>query len=383
MRVLYLSNIHFSDVDMSLMPELMLQFDAYYIMEINSRVLSSCAVNINKPYRQAGLYSSSVYPELSKFEKLFNQSRFFVLNFLRDNKILTMLSILKNEWQLFRFIKKNKFDVIHSIGEPYKYRSWIYLFRNKMIISRHDPVFHSGTILTRAFKASLNRAFKYCNRFMIYNESQRKDFVKQFGLKDKKVCVSRLGIYSYLHIYKDSIPPRNSNYILFFGRISKYKGIKYLLDAMMMIHQECPDLNLIIAGKGDFDFDITKYEHLPYIQIENRYIDDRELSALICNCKFIVCPYTDATQSGVLMSSFAWNKTAIVTSVGGLPEVVGHGRYGVIIPPKDVNALANAVVSLVNNPNQISVFEKRIHDEYSSGANSWLSIIKQYKEFYK
>ena len=86
MRVLYLSNIHFSDVDMSLMPELMLQFDAYYIMEINSRVLSSCAVNINKPYRQAGLYSSSVYPELSKFEKLFNQSRFFVLNFLRNNE---------------------------------------------------------------------------------------------------------------------------------------------------------------------------------------------------------------------------------------------------------------------------------------------------------
>ena len=77
-----------------------------------------------------------------------------------------------------------------------------------------------------------------------------------------------------------------------------------------------------MAGGGKFHFDVSEYEALDYIGIRNRFIPDDEMVALIKNCAFMVCPYTDATQSGVIMSAFAFNKPVIATDVGGLPEMV-------------------------------------------------------------
>ena len=45
--------------------------------------------------------------------------------------------------------------------------------------------------------------------------------------------------------------------------IKKYKGIEYLLESMLSVHKSCPDLKLIVAGSGDFYFDVEKYNLLP------------------------------------------------------------------------------------------------------------------------
>lgn len=50
--------------------------------------------------------------------------------------------------------------------------------------------------------------------------------------------------------------------------------------------------------------------------------------------QFMVCPYTDATQSGVIMSSFTFGTPVIATKVGGLPEMLGNGKYGMLVKEK-------------------------------------------------
>lgn len=384
MKVLYLSNVHFSDLDFSLMPELMRQYDTYYIMEVHSKGLRSCAVDFKSAYPHSGLYPACVYPEMEKFGKLFDLSRMYVLNMVIGNKLSRLFATIKREWQLFRFVKKNRIDVIHITYVPDVARFWIYWFKNKLIISRHDPIFHSDTVLSNNLKKRISKAYEKCNRFLLYNKSQRDEFIRQNHLENKRVFVSRFGVYSYLNIYKDLIKADNTgNYILFFGRISRYKGLEYLFEAMKLVHEKMPDLRLIVAGAGKYHFDITEYSKLPYIQIENRFIDDLELSQLISNSLFVVCPYTDATQSGVLMTNYAWNKSAIVTNVGGLPEMVGFGKYGVIVPPKDTAYLAESIISLAQDSARRQVLEQNIKDEYSTGSHSWSQIIKEYEEFYK
>ena len=103
------------------------------------------------------------------------------------------------------------------------------------------------------------------------------------------------------------------------------------MPAMKKVHKVLPSLKLVVAGKGEYYFDKSAYDKLDYIQFVNRFIPDIELANLIANSIFVVVPYTEATQSGVIMSAYAFAKPVIATNVGGLPEMVGNDEFGKII----------------------------------------------------
>ena len=194
-----------------------------------------------------------------------------------------------------------------------------------------------------------------------------------YQLDEQHVTETRMSCCTYL---KTVVPdteniPEEGSYILFAGRISTYKGLDYLLPAMKQIHERHPACKLIVAGKGDFHFDISPYQHLDYIDIRNRFIPDNELVALISHCAFMVCPYTNATQSGVVMSAYAFNKPVIATNVGGLPEMVRHEHYGLIVKEMDMTALADAITMLWEHPERLESYSKEIENDYQTGVLSW------------
>jgi glycosyltransferase involved in cell wall biosynthesis len=62
-----------------------------------------------------------------------------------------------------------------------------------------------------------------------------------------------------------------------------------------------------------------------------------------------VCPYVDATQSGVVMTAYAFDRPVVATRVGGLPEYVHDGQTGLLVAERDPVALAAALVSVLTN----------------------------------
>ena len=151
---------------------------------------------------------------------------------------------------------------------------------------------------------------------------------------------------------------------------------------MEKVHEQCPDCQLIVAGGGKYHFDICRYQSLDYIDIRNRFIPDEELVTLIKNCDFMVCPYTDATQSGVIMSAYAFYKPVIATNVGGLPEMVRNEHYGLIIKEKDTDILANAIIKLWQHPEKIKTYSDNIRRSYNSGELSWKKIAEDMIQTY-
>ena len=93
-------------------------------------------------------------------------------------------------------------------------------------------------------------------------------------------------------------------------------------------------------------------------------------------------PYTDATQSGVVYSSFALNTPVIATNVGGLPEMIDDGKTGIIVPPKDVDTLANAIQSYLDNPVFLQQMSENIAESARLGKGSWNVIAKEHVEIY-
>jgi glycosyltransferase involved in cell wall biosynthesis len=139
--------------------------------------------------------------------------------------------------------------------------------------------------------------------------------------------------------------------VLFFGRIFAYKGLDVLIRSAAQIIADFPDIRFVVAGRGE---DMERYRRmLPsprHFDIRDRFIPDTEAAQLFTDADIVVLPYIEASQSGVLAIASGFGKAVVVTDVGELGQSVQHGVTGLVIPPNDPVALAQAVSTLAGNP---------------------------------
>ena len=374
MRIAYISSVAFSDVDLSLLSRLQKKTKIDYYIQLYPNGLKGAAVNIKNVYEGNGVFSATVYPELNRICQKLNKTNIFAFNATK-NRLLSFARI-KAAFVLLYKLCKGQYDIIHCTWFPDFTLLWLFIFRKKLVFTIHDPIPHSSL---KSKTQLLYRwlTMKFGKHFILLNESQTQDFIDyyQINLKTQNIYHSRLGCYDYLDIYEQGdININHNKYILFFGKIFSYKGLKYLLPAMDIVNTKYPNVKLIIAGSGQFEFDITGYREKDYIEIRNRFIPEEELVELIRGSLFIVAPYIDATQSGVVMSAYAFGKPCIATNVGALPEVVKNMKNGLLVEPRSSDRLAEAITYLIANESLINEFSQNIRNEYSLGVMSWESI---------
>ena len=135
---------------------------------------------------------------------------------------------------------------------------------------------------------------------------------------------------------------------LFFGYVRRYKGLDTLLQAWPLVRARRP-VTLVVAG--EFYEDPAPYRRLaaaaggePAVRLLGRYIADEEVEALFKAADVVVLPYRSATQSGVTQAAYALGCPVITTGVGGLSETVKEGETGLVVPPEDPAALAEAIL---------------------------------------
>lgn len=381
MKIAYIGKIQLSDADLSYLNSAQKLSDITYIMEVTPRFMKGPAYNIGKIYPHSGVFKATeAYPEFEKYSRIIDVDKFYVVN--TCGKFWQLKAFWTN-FLLLLFLIRNKFDVIHLTWPANVYEFIIYMLKRKIILTVHDPFPHTG-LDTRIVRLRRKVAFRCVPHFIILNKAQREKFLSFYHLPSSAVIDSRLSCYTYLNmVEQDMTTVPEQKYILFAGKISKYKGVEYLLEAMKKVHDTFPDIKLVIAGGGKYHFDISEYAALPYIDIRNRFIPDEELVALMNKTQFMVCPYTDATQSGVIMSSFTFGTPVIATRVGGLPEMLGNGKYGMLVKEKDTDALYQGICSLLSDEEQLADYRKEIAKDYTSdGYLSWKTIAEELRESY-
>ncbi len=136
--------------------------------------------------------------------------------------------------------------------------------------------------------------------------------------------------------------------LLFFGFVRAYKGLRYLIDALALVRARL-DAHLLVVG--EFWDDVAPYQtQIRALGLEasvtliDRYIPNEEVGLYFAAADLVVLPYTDATQSGVAQLALGAGVPVITTSVGGLPDVIQDGVNGFLVPPRDSQALAAAVL---------------------------------------
>ena len=381
MKILYYSTPFFADCDFPLIKALQKAgHDVTYLIKLAPYSMKSTLFNINELIQENDIIPATRYPEMKVYENYMDMGKVYIAN--HTIKQDSSLQSLKMTLKIFDFIKKEKFDIIHSDFIFGMWNIMLYkFFGKKMVLTIHDPFPHTG-------EASFRKMFNYkiamhfARWFVLLNNKQKDEFCSTYKIKPSRILINRLGVYDNICNFNDSKTLTKSHNVLFFGRISPYKGIEYLCKAMIKVKMQIPDVTLTIAGGGKMYFDITPYQQLNWVNVLNRYVGMEELARLLQNCAITVCPYTDATQSGVIMTSYSLCKPVVVTNVGGLSEMVENGKTGLLIPPRDVDALADAIISLLEDRKKLDEMAKSIKNDYFVGDKSWKVIADKYVTFY-
>ncbi len=134
---------------------------------------------------------------------------------------------------------------------------------------------------------------------------------------------------------------------LFFGRLRTYKGLDLLRDAFAALRARHPEARLRIVGEGDVDALAPGLAALPGVTVEQRWVGEAEIPALLAAADALVLPYREASQSGVAPQALALGLPVVATPVGGLTEQVREGEGGVLAAALTPAALTDAMARLM------------------------------------
>jgi glycosyltransferase involved in cell wall biosynthesis len=136
--------------------------------------------------------------------------------------------------------------------------------------------------------------------------------------------------------------------LLFFGFVRRYKGLRYLIQALAEVRKEIPARLLVV---GEFWEEERTYRDLvrqlgleEAVIFQNTYVPNEEITRYFSASDVVVMPYLEATQSAVAQLAIGFEKPMIATSVGGMAEAIQDGQTGLIIPPANPSELASAIL---------------------------------------
>ncbi len=278
------------------------------------------------------------------------------------------------------------------------------------IIHLHEPLMPMlCTTVLRLSKTATVGTFHASNGRPGYNLGRpfSKWFLKRWFRKlDGKIAVSKPavefahghfpGYYNIIpngvdldHFFPDVAPIEEFDdgklNILFVGRLESRKGVKYLIEAFVRVKQEVPDSRLIIVGPG------TRLRHKYEKKVAKSGLKDvvfagfatyEDLPRYYKTADIFCAPATGSESFGIiLLEAMAVGKPIVASNIEGYASVVSDGVDGVLVPPKDSQSLAQALITLLNDESLRQ--EMGVKGRAKALKYGWDSIARTILDYYK
>lgn len=293
----------------------------------NSGISFLCIQSINNYHRQT---DSIIF-------KTYSNKLGFILN-----------SILRLPFLLLYFSKIINKNNINTVYFPY-FHLWSIFFillckikKCQTVFTVHDAIMHAGDS-NKLESLLLRLSVENADKLIFLTKCVKNQAYTNFKLEGKQSTVIPHGLFNLENLVETKIKDKASLNYLFFGRVSKYKGVELLLDAFNN-NSELSNHSLTIAGKSNYQIDYKKYSGIRSLNVDDRFLEESEIVEYLNNSDIIVLPYLEATQSGVITFAIQSIKPLIVSSVGGLTEQVGENAAIFFDPQK--GKLVNHLTSI-------------------------------------
>lgn len=273
--------------------------------------------------------------------------------------VIRLKVIHKHDPRHFLYLKKivREFDLLHvHLWNPASGRYAFFLKERPIVAMEHDPFILQG-IKGWMKKNFLPRA----KRIIVASRAARDLVAAQLPESIEKICIIPNGIDAEEFTSKIDAAQRNefrrANFeiaanekvILCVAELHERKGQKFLIAAMSEILRVIPKTKLVFVGEGPMR---RSYEKLA------RSFGDRisflgrrkDIAKLIAAADVLVLPSIREAFGLVILEAGASGVPVVSTEVGGIPEIIEQNRTGILVPPESEKALAQAIISILQNP---------------------------------
>lgn len=235
----------------------------------------------------------------------------------------------------------------------------------------------SGLAAAQSYYHSLSKVYDLVDVFIAPSMFLKKKIV-QYGIKEEKV----VHIPNFAIIQEETKSKQTGNYCVYFGRLSSEKGLNTLLSAMEAIG----DIKLLIVGNGPLRENIeNQIKNAGFSKIELLgELGREELNSIIEGSLFTIIPsecYENCPLA--VLESFALGKPVIGSDIGGIPELIEHGKDGLLFKAGDVEALKRSIQIFIDEPNLAiemgQVAKRKVSDRYNVERH-YQSVIAVYEQ---
>lgn len=247
-------------------------------------------------------------------------------------------------------ISEKKYDCINIIGQ-----ADFLIDLHKQIIC--PKITHSLHEVVSHFKADFNEPTKLLNYLgdskvpiIVHSKKTKSDLLGYNIIDEKNIHLIPFGLfetYTTCVFKNESLSELTSDYLLFYGYFNPYKGLSFLYEAVLLARKTIPDLKIVVAGSGTDPIIDKMLLDTSFIVI-NRFLLNEEIVILNKNARAIICPYLSASQSGIVQTTFLFDKPIIATKVGAFVEVLTNGLDSLLVSPEDVIELSEAIIRIYN-----------------------------------
>ena len=292
------------------------------------------------------------------------------VRFVTVDALIRKISPIKDIWALLSLLwlllKEKPFVVhTHSSKAGILGRLAAALARVPIVIhTPHGHVFygHFNRLFSRIFLWIEKLFALFTDRIIALTNGEKGDYLNfSIGKSHQFVTVhSGVDIHRYMRHKVDVIEEKqtlglqpNGVVVGFVGWLLPIKGPMHLLNAVSKVWNYHPDVNLVFVGKGDLDVDLRARTLEINAGARVKFLGWRDdIENIMQIFDLLALPSLNEGMGRVVVEAMASGKPIVASSVGGIPDLVQHGQTGFLVPPADENALTEAIVKLIRNPEQ-------------------------------
>ena len=268
-------------------------------------------------------------------------------------------------WQLIRLFRQEQPALVHThtskAGVLGRVAAWC--ARVPVIVhTPHGHVFygHFGPVRSWLFLQIERVLSAITHRLIALTEAERQDHLDRAVGKADQFSVVPSGIdrerFGRARIQGKQQPnwfgcPPDALVVGSVGWLTDIKGHEYLIAAVAKLKQDFPSLHLVIVGSGDRHDALLQQGELAGLSDAVHFLGHRDdVEACLAGMDLFVLPSLNEGMGRALIEAMAAGLPVIASRVGGIPAVIRHEQTGLLVPPGDVGALAEALRRLLNRP---------------------------------
>jgi glycosyltransferase involved in cell wall biosynthesis len=298
---------------------------------------------------------------------------------------------------VFHLLWNNKFETFD--------RTFLTLYY-KLLGKRIVLTAHNVNIRTRDGNDSwLNRLtlgiqYRLIDHVFVHTEAMKRELQADFRLPAEKVSVIPFGINSTVpntaltaaEARRKLALEETEKTVLFFGHITPYKGLEYLIEALAHLAKPGHNYRFIVAGrpKGAEPYWESIRQRIASAGLAEsvlqriEFISDEDTELFFKAADVLALPYTHVFQSGVLFLAYNFGLPVIATDVGSLRDDILEDRTGYVTVPRDSAAFAAAISRFFASDMYLRPeVTRQFIQAYANERHSWATVAKITHDVYQ